>query len=176
MVEIGALEKALIDKKILVAPCFSSVLRFQNVALNPNDISVFFNRDEFIVEISTQQIDDPFAQNSRLQIVNVCTVVEQRQMQVGMSKRNPFEFFQNMAEFRAVFFKKIPACGNIKEEVLDLEGCPNWTGESFLQLDIAPFNYNVLPDIIVLSAGMHFNMRNSSDRGKGFTAKPFGVK
>ena len=74
VIEIGALDKPVINKKVLIASCFFSRFRFANKPVNVHVIGFLFYRYQFGIVVIPQQLNNTLLQASRFQVKNFLAI------------------------------------------------------------------------------------------------------
>ena len=119
--ECGVLDKATIDKKILLAACLLHIFAFAHIALHADHLGLLLDGVEpFLIGVAVE-LGDTLCQVAGLEIVKRLPVASESEPDRRVHQHHPFEDLFDMAQLDAFLLEKIATSGEIIEKILDRE-------------------------------------------------------
>ena len=130
--EIRVTHESSIHEKELMCSFFSGCLRFSHISRNRNQRCFCFQGQQFCIDFLAIDIQNALTQGCTWQMINLCTVIEERKRNVGINQNNLFEIRNDIAELRLIGLHEFPSCWYIEEKIFDRKIASNRTRHWFL--------------------------------------------
>src|SRR4029453_16851835 len=99
MVKIRAFDKAIVDKKILVASCLLRSLWFTHKTIDIHIVRFLFHRNQLGIIRIPKELNDSLFQTSGFKVKYLLPVGRKRKENLGKGKCDPCKLIDNMAHF-----------------------------------------------------------------------------
>ena len=157
-------------KHILLA-LLLGILGFRDETGDTHQLVVEFYREELVIEMLTENVDNSLPHVGGWQHQYELAVVIILEGDVVMDERDAVKFLFNMGEFHLVGFEEVAAGGHVEEEVFDGDGGAVGAGDGCMFLDFSPFDEYEGAHLIGSGFGFELHMRDGGNGGESLAAK-----
>src|SRR5579862_180589 len=117
MVQVGAPDKPVIDKQVLIPARFFGCFRLADESAYVQVGCPFVDRNKLGVQVVAEQLDDPLFERSFFEVKQLLAVTGHGKENPGKSQCNANKFIQNVTHFRSIALQEISSCGNVEKQI-----------------------------------------------------------
>ena len=147
-----------------------------DISLHLADGGVHCHGQQVLVEAFAEDIDDALPQACGWQVGNLRSIAVEGECHLWVDEHDALVGSEDIVEFGTVRLEEFPSCGNVEEEVLDLELAALRTSHRLLSHEARPVNAELGAHLLFLSPRGQGHLGNGGDGGQGFASETHGME
>ena len=121
-----------IDEEEIVTALLTGRLRLAHKARDVAERGLNLNRQKVLRILSAIDISDTLTQTGGLEVLELCPIMVEDEMDVGIDEHDALESLEDIAEFGGVGLEELPSGWDIIKEVVHLKAATHRSGSGFL--------------------------------------------
>ena len=169
--QIGALEKAPVDKKVLLRVAFLGGSRTADISLDAGDRSVGLDLQQVLLDVTPHHVDDASRQRPGLQRIDRSVVGVEFEGDLRVTERDALELGLDLRRRGGALVQKTAARRNVVEKVAHEELRTHGTHHRVLRRELPAVDLGLRTHLVAGLPGAQFDLRHGGDRSQGLAAE-----